>query len=123
MNSLRKRCTKAVILFTPEACENIIIERLDRQKTIQGKTCVAFHYTMTSTSTFMDDDEHDVTVEGIAWIEETTGVPYEVENEITSLPIKSGKLTIKTLKHVERYNYVGGQWLANRIGVEHGLRI
>ncbi len=96
--------------FASDVQENIMVTRLDQQKTIQGKQCIGFQYSLETDSTIANE-EKDVSIAGIAWIDEITGVPYEIEMEITSVPFKEDQVTINALKQIDHYNYIDGQWL------------
>lgn len=96
--------------FSASKQDEVSVVRLDQQEIIQGKTCVAYQYTYT-TKTSVVESEKEVTIKGIAWIDESTGVPYEMHSEFTSVPIKEDKMKITELKQIDRYVYTEhGEW-------------
>lgn len=96
--------------FTDVEQDNISVVRLDQDRIIQGRNCVAYQYRLNTLSTVMET-EKEMIIEGIAWIDETTGVPYEIQSEIKSVPIKEDKLKINVLKQIDRYAYTEGEWI------------
>lgn len=98
--------------FSASKQDEVSVVRLDQQEIIQEKTCVAYQYTYT-TETSVVESEKEVTIKGIAWIEESTGVPYEVHSEIISVPLKEDKMKITELKQIDRFVYTEhGEWYA-----------
>jgi hypothetical protein len=87
--------------FEPLIQDKMSVKRLQQHKTIQGKQCVAFQYTYRS-----EDGE----VEGTAWIEEDTGVPYEIHSAVSGSFEEDG-LKMSELKQIDRYKYTAqGEW-------------
>ena len=73
--------------FAPEFQDKVTIARTDQVKAIQGKQCVAYTFEQ-------EGDEKEITV-GTAWLEETTGMPLEVQFTVKPLP-----------EHVEKMNQI-----------------
>jgi hypothetical protein len=87
--------------FEPLIQEKISAKRLQQYKTIQRKRCVGFQYTCLT-----DDGK----VEGVAWIEEHTGVLYETHSAVSGSFEEDG-FKISKLKQIDRYRYTArGEW-------------
>jgi hypothetical protein len=87
--------------FEPSYQDQISFKRLDQQKTIQGKQCVAFQYTYA---------EEEAVLEGIAWLEEQTGIPYEIHSALSG-SFEEDDVTMSDLKQIHRYTYTPqGAW-------------
>lgn len=64
--------------FSPKVQTSVSAKRIAQSKTILGKTCVGYEFTLTS--------KEGKTQSGIAWLEDPTGIPLEMQYTVHPLP-------------------------------------
>lgn len=87
--------------------DKMSVKRLEQNKKILGRDCVAFQWTY-----LVDEGETEEIegVKGVAWIEEHTGVPFEIHSAVSDSFEEDG-LKISELKQIDRYTYTEkGEW-------------
>lgn len=97
--------------FLPELQPIVNVTPLEQEKTIDGVRCMAFRYAYEANFALISKAQN-FRIEGIAWLAENSGVPYEVEYELAEgLPAEEKDFKVTGFKEKTRYAYSEqGEW-------------
>jgi hypothetical protein len=101
-------------IFLPENQDTLVVKRTDRKRAIRGHNCVAMAYTQTLP---------DFTGKGVVWVEEETGIPYELTTNPDDLPeIKKAK--IKNASVTLHYGIrEDGRWVLEKLFIQAKVEV
>ena len=101
--------------FRSSSLGNVEYERLDKRKNIQGRKCVAYDFT------YIDKRG---TWEGIAWLEEASGVPRYVEGKLVTVPFEESWYTLLNLEVATSFTISeNGSWYPETAVVDSRIEV
>lgn len=101
--------------FAPAGGQQVSCHFNGERRTIKGHVCFGFEYI------FITDE---ATVEGIAWLDQQTGLPAEIHSRIISVPFMQGSVKVSSYMKSEYYTLTDkGDCLLERNQVEMDVAV
>jgi hypothetical protein len=101
--------------FSPAIGQQVSSHFNGKRRTIKGRVCYGFEYLFVTEKS---------TIEGIAWLEQQTGLPAEVHSQVISVPFMQGSVKISSYMKSEYYTLTDqGDCLLERTQVEMDVAV